>query len=442
MDDPLPSLLNLFFVFVLVFLNGFFVAAEFAMVKVRGSRIDTLVQEGSKNAKFAQSIVNNLDAYLSACQLGITLASLGLGWLGEPAIAQLLKPVFEALGFNDVLIHTVSIIIAFLLITILHIVLGELAPKTMAIRKSENVTLWTAPFLMFFHKIMYPFIWVLNGLANSLLRLFGIAPASEHDSAHTEEEIRILMKESNRSGLIDNTEMTLVDNIFEFAETTAREIMIPRTEMICLYTHLSHDENRAIALEEMRTRYPVCEQDKDHIIGFIHIKDLLKSEELNDSRSIIRSITSVPESMQISALLKLMQKNKTQIAILIDEYGGTSGLVTLEDIMEEIVGEIQDEFDEERPTIEKKDELTYSLDGLLLIDEVNDKFGLEIETVDYDTIGGWLYAQIEIPPKKGLSITYEDYDFIVEETDNLRVSRITLRKVVRERSEEDALEAV
>lgn len=442
MDDPLPSLLNLFFVAVLVFLNGFFVAAEFAMVKVRGSRIDTLVQEGSKNAKFAQSIVNNLDAYLSACQLGITLASLGLGWLGEPAIAQLLKPVFEALGFNDVLIHTVSIIIAFLLITVLHIVLGELAPKTMAIRKSENVTLWTAPFLMFFHKIMYPFIWVLNGLANNLLRLFGIAPASEHDSAHTEEEIRILMKESNRSGLIDNTEMTLVDNIFEFAETTAREIMIPRTEMICLYTHLSYEENRAIALEEMRTRYPICEQDKDHIIGFIHIKDLLKSEELQDYRSMIRSITSVPESMQISALLKLMQKNKTQIAILIDEYGGTSGLVTLEDIMEEIVGEIQDEFDEERPAIEKKDESTYSLDGLLLIDEVNDKFGLEIETVDYDTIGGWLYAQIEIPPKKGLSISHEDYDFIVEETDNLRVSRITLRKVVRDASEEDALEAV
>jgi len=442
MEDPLPSLLNLFFVFVLVFLNGFFVAAEFAMVKVRGSRIDTLVQEGSKNAKFAQSIVNNLDAYLSACQLGITLASLGLGWLGEPAIAQLLKPVFEALGFNDVLIHTVSIIIAFLLITILHIVLGELAPKTMAIRKSENVTLWAAPFLKFFYKMMYPFIWVLNGLANNLLRLFGIAPASEHDSAHTEEEIRILMKESNRSGLIDNTEMTLVDNIFEFAETTAREIMIPRTEMICLYTHLSHDENKAIALEEMRTRYPVCEQDKDHIIGFIHIKDLLKSKELKDTRSIIRPITSVPESMQISALLKLMQKNKTQIAILIDEYGGTSGLVTLEDIMEEIVGEIQDEFDEERPAIEKKDDLTYSLDGLLLIDEVNDKFGLEIETVDYDTIGGWLYAQIEIPPKKGLSISYEDYDFIVEETDNLRVSRITLRKVVRETSEEDALEAV
>ncbi|OPA80390.1 hypothetical protein BVG16_06575 [Paenibacillus selenitireducens] len=443
MDDPLPSLLNLFFVFVLVFLNGFFVAAEFAMVKVRGSRIDTLVQEGNKKAKFAQSVVNHLDAYLSACQLGITLASLGLGWLGEPAIAQLLKPVFESFGMGEVLIHTISFIIAFVVITILHIVLGELAPKTMAIRKAENVTLLAAPVLMVFYKIMYPFIWALNGLANKLLRVFGIAPASEHDSAHTEEEIRILMKESNRSGLIDNTEMTLVDNIFEFAETTAREIMIPRTEMICLYTHLTQEENKAIALEEMRTRYPVCEQDKDHIIGFIHIKDLLKSQDLTDTKSIIRSITSVPESMQISALLKLMQKNKTQIAILIDEYGGTSGLVTLEDIMEEIVGEIQDEFDEERPVIEKRDENTYSLDGLLLIDEVNDKFGLEIETEDYDTIGGWLYAQIEIPPQKGLSIMHGDFEFIVEDTDNLRVSRIKLIKLKRELvTEAESLEAV
>lgn len=412
------------------------------MVKVRGSRIDTLIQDGNKQARFAKSVVNNLDAYLSACQLGITLASLGLGWLGEPAIAKLLEPLFHSLGFNDVLIHTVSFVIAFIIITVLHIVLGELAPKTMAIRKSESVTLLSAPLMIAFYKVMYPFIWVLNGLANQLLRLFGIQPASEHESAHTEEEIRILMKESNRSGLIDNTEMALVDNIFEFAETTAREIMIPRTEMICLYTNLSYEENKEIAMEEMRTRYPICEQDKDHIIGFIHIKDLLKSHQLKDTSSIIRPITSVPESMQISSLLKLMQKNKTQIAILIDEYGGTSGLVTLEDIMEEIVGEIQDEFDEERASIEKKDEQTHSVDGLLLIDEVNDHFGLEIDSQDYDTIGGWLYAQIEIPPKRGLSITHENYEFIVEETDNLRVSRIMLRKLHLQSKDEDSLEAV
>lgn len=427
-SDPLPSLLNLLLVLLLVLLNGFFVAAEFAMVKVRSSRIDALISEGNKRAGFARNLVDNLDGYLSACQLGITLSSLGLGWIGEPAVAELFRPLFKSLGFNDVLIHTVSFIIAFMIITILHIVLGELAPKTLAIRKSENITLWTAPPMILFYKLMYPFIWALNGLANQLLKLFGIAPATEHDSAHTEEEIRILMKESNKSGLIDNTELTLVDNIFEFVETTAREIMIPRTEMICLYTNLPYEENRKIALEQMKTRYPICEQDKDNIIGFIHIKDLLKSREANDHHYMIRPIITVPESIQISTLLKMMQKKKTQIAILIDEYGGTSGLVTLEDIMEEIVGEIQDEFDEERSDIEQMGDHKYSINGLLLIEVANDYLGTDIESDDYDTIGGWLYAQIEIPPQKGQFVHYQDYTFKVDETENMRISRIIVEK--------------
>lgn len=430
-SDPLPLFFSLLLVVFLVFMNGFFVAAEFAMVKVRGSRIDALVQEGHKRAKLAVHLTDNLDAYLSACQLGITLASLGLGWIGEPAIADVLEPLLLSMGIESgVVLHTISFAIAFSIITFLHIVLGELAPKTLAIRKSEGVTLWTAGPMIWFHKLMYPFIWFLNGTANRLLRMFGIMPASEHDSAHTEDEIRILMKESHKSGLIDNTEMTLVDNIFEFTETTAREIMIPRTEMNCLYANLPFEENQQMALQEMHTRYPVCENDKDNIIGFVHIKDILKvsSQELSSIRQIIRPITTVPESMQISQLLKLMQKKKTQIAILIDEYGGTSGLVTLEDIMEEIVGEIQDEFDEERPDIERKDETTYSINGLMLIEEVNSYFGIEIESDDYDTIGGWIYSQIEIPPKRGQGILYgETHKFVIEETDNLRISRITVR---------------
>ncbi|MFD2612945.1 hemolysin family protein [Paenibacillus gansuensis] len=429
-SDPLPALLNLLLVLFLVGLNGFFVAAEFAMVKVRGSRIDFLVQEGHARAKFARNVVDHLDAYLSACQLGITLASLGLGWIGEPAIADLIAPWLSKLSFSDGVIHTIAFVIAFVIITFLHIVLGELAPKTLAIRKSEGVTLLTAVPLILFHKLMYPFIWFLNGTANRILLVFGIEPASEHDSAHTEEEIRILMKESNKNGLINNTEMTLVDNIFEFAETTAREIMIPRTEMTCLYANLSFEENRAIAVTEMHTRYPVCDPDKDNIVGFVHIKDLLKADrDTDDLRTMIRPMTSVPESMQISALLKLMQKRRTQMALLIDEYGGTSGLVTFEDIVEEIVGEIQDEFDNERPGIEKKDEQTYSIDGMLLIEEVNGFFGMEIENDDYDTIGGWLYSQIEIPPKKNQRILYRDeFEFVIEETDHLRISRVLVRR--------------
>lgn len=429
MSDPLPSIINLLLIGLLVLMNGFFVSAEFAMVKVRGSRIEALVESGNKNAIYASNIVRNLDAYLSACQLGITLASLGLGWLGEPAIAHLLEPMFTALGLGPVYVHGVSIAIAFVIITILHIVLGELAPKTIAIRKSETVTLWSAALLTFFYKLMYPFIWALNGMANSLLRLIRMAPASELDEAHSEDEIRILMKESNKSGLIDNTELALVDNIFDFTATTAREIMIPRTEMICLNANQSMLENLEIASESMRTRYPVYNGDKDHIIGFIHIKDLMKSQ-LTDTISVIRPILAVPDSTPISDLLKRMQRSKTQIAILIDEYGGTSGLVTLEDIMEEIVGEIQDEFDQERPAIEQVDEMEYSIDGLMLIEEVSERFGLEMDRSDYDTIGGWLYSRVEtIPPEVGQSVEYGGHLFVIQETEHKRISRVNVIKL-------------
>jgi len=414
-------------IFLLVFLNGFFVSVEFAMVKVRGTRIDALVQEGNKRAKLASRLTGHLDAYLSACQLGITLASLGLGWIGEPTIANLLEPVFQGIGLSDSWIHPLSFIIGFSFITILHIVLGELAPKTLAIRQAEPVTLWAAAPLVFFRKIMSPFIWLLNGTANAILKAVGIQPADEISSAHTEEEIRILMKESHKSGLIDNTELTLVDNIFEFAETNAREIMIPRTEMVVLYANQPFEKNKQVVLTDMHTRYPVCDGDKDNIIGFIHIRDLLQSSDEAEPnlRSLLRPLITVPESMPISSLLKLMQKNKSQIAILIDEYGGTSGLVTLEDIMEEIVGEIQDEFDEERPELEKKDDRSYSISGMMLIEEVNSFFGLDIPTDDYDTIGGWMYSQLEIPPKKYQEVGVEEgFRFVVEETDHLRISRI------------------
>lgn len=434
--------MDLVLIVLLVFLNGFFVAAEFAMVKVRGTRIDTLLQEGNKRASFAAHLTNNLDAYLSACQLGITLASLGLGWIGEPAIAEVLTPWFEKMKLSESLIHPLAFIIGFSLITVMHIVLGELAPKSMAIRKAETVTLLVAWPLVLFRKLMSPFIWLLNGTANLLLRPFGIDTNDASSSAHTEEEIRILVKESHKSGYIDNTELTLVDNIFEFAETNAREIMIPRTEMICLYGNMAFAENKAIALREMHTRYPVCDNDKDSIIGFVHIKDLLKVPDsaAPDIRDLMRPVTSVPESMPISALLKLMQKKKTQIAILIDEYGGTAGLVTLEDIMEEIVGEIQDEFDEERPEVEKKDEHTYSISGMLLIEEVNSLFNLDIPSDDYDTIGGWIYSQIEIPPKKNQVVESDDGSvrFTIEETDHLRVSRVTVTRSNEEQWEQQA----
>jgi len=437
---PLFISLYLLSVVVLVFLNGFFVAAEFAMVKVRTSRLEALEAEGQWRARYALRILNQLNAYLSACQLGITLASLALGWIGEPAVAKLLTPLLSSF-LPEFAIQTISFIIAFSIITTFHITLGEQIPKTYAIRHAEAVTLWASIPMVIFYKLMFPFIWSLNGLSNWVLRRAGVEPEGETDTAHTDEEIRVIMQESHKSGYLDHTEIALMDNIFQFAETQAREIMIPRTEMACLYANLPFAETRKMVIELMHTRYPICDLDKDNIIGFVHIKDLMKADdELDDIRKVMRPMLTVPESMSISMLLKQMQKQRTAMALLIDEYGGTSGLVTVEDILEEIVGEIHDEFDETIAAIEQMDEDTFSIDGLLLIDDFNDYFGTDLPTDDFDTIGGWVYSQVEMPPKKLQSVTFSTFEFIVEDVDHMRISRIILKK--SETDENDQLQVV
>ncbi|WP_071882491.1 hemolysin family protein [Pelosinus fermentans] len=430
--DPASILFNTILVLGLVMLNGFFVAAEFAMVKVRSTRIETLISEGNVRAKFAQRLTKNLDAYLSACQLGITLASLGLGWVGEPAVASIIAPLLLAFGLSQEIIATISFVIAFSVITSLHIILGELAPKSMAIQKAEQVTMWAAPPLIAFYKIMYPFIWFMNGTANQFLKLLGVEPATDSESAHTEGEIRILMEESHRQGFINQTELTLMDKIFDFAERHAREVMIPRTDMICLDIKKSYEDNLEVAIQEGKTRYPVCDSNKDNIIGFIHIKDLLSPLALAakpDLESIKRNVLAVPESMQISSVLKLLQKNKAQIAIAIDEYGGTAGLVTVKDILEEIVGEMHDEFDDERPLIETHEKDAHLVDGRILIEEFNDFFDLQLPTEDVDTLGGWICARTELPLEVNRKISYEGYDFIITEADFMRVNRVLIQKV-------------
>lgn len=424
------AVFNLLLVMFLVFLNGFFVAAEFAIVKVRSSRIDTLVHDGNAKAKFAKNLVDHLDAYLSVTQLGITLASLGLGWVGEPAVAKMIDPLVFSFGLSPEISHTISFAVAFSLITALHIVLGELTPKSLAIQKAESVVMWVAVPMIAFYKLMYPAVWLLNHVANWILRQVGIQVANESEAAHTEEEIRILMEESHKQGYIDKTELTFVDNIFDFAERNVREVMIPRTDMICLYAEDSFEENVKIALEEHLTRYPICDQDKDNIIGFLHIKDLLRAlnnGQKPDIRSLARKVTAVPESMPISNLLKLLQKHRAQIAIVVDEYGGTAGMVTVEDILEEIVGEIQDEFDEERPFIEKRGDNTYSVDARLLLEEINDVLEMDLDSESFDTIGGWLYSKIEIPPKVGEKVVHSGDEFIVEEVDNVRITRVLIQ---------------
>ncbi len=334
--DIVPILFQLLLVIFLIAMNGFFVAAEFACVKIRPSRLETLIQEGSRQAKYAKKLTDHLDASLSVTQLGITLASLGLGWVGEPAVATLILPITHAIGLDDVIGHTISLALAFSIITGLHIVLGELTPKTMAIQNVEKIMLSVALPMLVFHRVMYPFVWLLNHVANWVAHRMGFHTASEGDDAHTEEEIRLLMEESHRQGLIDDTEVDFVDNVFDFTDLNVREIMTPRTDMVCLYIEDTMDENLHIILEEQLTRYPICHEDKDHIVGFLHVKDLMRvmaEGRKPNLRRLARKALIVPESMDVSVLLKTMQKQRSQMAIVVDEYGGTAGMVTIEDIL-------------------------------------------------------------------------------------------------------------
>lgn len=441
--DLWGSVLNLFLIAVLVLLNGFFVATEFAVVKVRESRITQLVSEGNRRAGNVEKVLDNLDAYLSACQLGITLASLGLGWLGEPAIAHLLHPVFRYFGLNEPLVGSISFIIAFSIITFLHIVLGELAPKSLAIQKTEWVAMHVSRPIQLFYKVMYPFINFLNWSASKMLRMAGIH-VEPHQEAHTEEEIRILVNESHKSGLIDQTELMLVDNIFDFSETMAREIMVPRTDMVVLNLRDSFAENIKLVQHGRYTRFPVVDGDKDHVVGSLHIKDLLTSllEGESDSlEAIMRPILTVPETISISRLLTMLQKQRVQLAIIIDEYGGTAGLVTLEDIMEEIVGDIQDEFDDERPEVEKKDDLI-SFDGRVLLEEVNDYLDIDLEDAEVDTLAGWIYTRIDHTPRVGDIVREGGYEFVVNEVNHYRITRVLVRKSAREEEKDKQMEPV
>lgn len=427
--DIVPILFQLLLVFFLIAMNGFFVAAEFACVKIRPSRLETLIQEGSRQAKYAKQLTDHLDASLSVTQLGITLASLGLGWVGEPAVATLILPITHAVGLDDVVGHTISLALAFSIITGMHIVLGELTPKTMAIQNVEKIMLNVALPMLIFQRVMYPFVWLLNHVANWVAHRMGFHTASEGDNAHTEEEIRLLMEESHRQGLIDDTEVDFVDNVFDFTDLNVREIMTPRTDMVCLYLEDTMEENMHTILEEQLTRYPICREDKDHIVGFLHVKDLMRvmaEGRKPNLRRLARKAPIVPESMDVSVLLKTMQKQRSQMAIVVDEYGGTAGMVTIEDIVEEIVGDIQDEFDEERPTAERRGKRIFSVDAKMLLEELEDILEIDIEDEDVDTIGGWLYDQIGQTPRVGQMAASGDNLFYVEEVDGVRITRVLI----------------
>ncbi|WP_315371070.1 hemolysin family protein [Paenibacillus xylanexedens] len=422
--------LNLVLVAFLIGLSAFFVAVEFALVRVRPSRIDQMIAEGNKRALAVKQAVANLDGYLSACQLGITITSLGLGWLGEPTVEKILHPVFESLQIPEAVSSFLSFVIAFASITYLHVVVGELAPKTIAIRKAETVALLTSTPIIWFNRIMYPFIWLLNGSANQLVKLFGIKPASEHEDAHSEEELQIIINESFESGKINQAEFGYVSRIFAFDEMLAKEIMVPRTDMVCLYVNRTNEENLEIIREEQYTRFPVVNESKDDIIGIINTKqfflELYGNDEPVDLSSLIQPVSAVHETTPVKDLLKKMQKDGVHIAVLVDEYGGTSGIVTIEDVLEQIVGEIRDEFDaDEVEDIQVINENYVIMDGKVSLSKVNDMFMSSLDADEWDTIGGWLYShRPEMNEQE--EYEFENLIFVLLEKDKNRFYKVAV----------------
>ena len=434
----MPIALSLLLVLFFLLMNAFFVAAEFSLVRVRKSQVEILVDEGRKGAKYAKLVADNVNAYLSACQLGITLASLALGWLGEPAVSKLFEPLFTALNVPEAATHGISVAIGFIIITALHIVVGELIPNSLAIFSTERYALFTAAPLVWFYRITYPVMWLFNSITNGVMRLLGHDVANEHE-VYTGEEIKLLIDESTESGLIDPEQNEYVDNIFDLGDKDAEAIMTPRTDVVCIDLEDPLEQNLETVLRYKYTRYPVCRDSKDHIIGFVHVKDLYtlpKNATIDDLR--IRAIQAVPESVSIAKLLQTLQSKRTKIAVVVDEHGGTAGIVTMSDIMEQIVGRIDDEYVHGSSyEVVKMEDGSYLVDGSLPIDEVGELIGFEPEeSEECETAGGLLLTLFDRIPDEGDTVAVEHGNdkasFTVVGMDRHRIDKI---RVVVEHAE-------
>jgi CBS domain containing-hemolysin-like protein len=408
-----------------VLLNAFFVAAEFAIVKVRSTQLDELIAEGSRPALRARKALKNLDGYLSATQLGITLASIALGMVAEPLVAQLVDPVMRSLGVQDeAVLSSVSIGLSFTLVTFLHVVLGELTPKSLAIRKSLSTTLFVSGPLQFFYTLFRPAIWVLNGTANRLLKLiFKIEPATESEIAHSEEELRHIVAESQKSKEVTETEKDILLNALGLNDRCVRDVMTPRNAVISLDVEDDFSVNLARAVKHQHTRYPLVDGHLDQSLGMIHIKDLLPlvSQPQADLKTIRRDLPMVPEMMPIDKLLRFFLDNHAHMALAVDEYGGAVGIVTLDNVVEEIVGDIQDEFDQEVSEFRRIDDRTFEVDGTLNLYELAEHAGIEIESEEVSTIGGYVTHLLGHLPKPGERVSLAGYDVETRKADARRV---------------------
>jgi CBS domain containing-hemolysin-like protein len=431
----LVSILKIGLAFLFVLLNGWFVLAEFALVKVRTTRLQELADGGHRGAARALAITQRLDQYLSAIQLGITLASLALGWLGEPAIASLLHPLFEALPGSAAIAHGIASAVAFTLITFLHVVLGEMAPKTMAIQSAEKFAISVSRPLHGFYVLTYPLILLFQGASNKIVRLIGFKPAADAEAAHTEEELRMIVATSHKHGVLDQATRDLIDNVLDYTERVAREVMTPRRDVVVLDVTAPVEHSVALAIEKEYTRYPLVDPETDRVTGFVHVKDLIAivtgRKQIASLTEIARQPVFVPEGVQIDRVRRQLQAKRAHLGIVVDEFGDFVGIVTLEDLLEELVGEIQDELDVEQPKIVRRSDGTIDVDAGLHLDVAEKRLKLRLseEIEGVDTLGGYVFTLIGRAPVPGDTVVIGDHRLEVLEVDEMRIRRVRVSRL-------------
>ncbi|HEY2125206.1 MAG TPA: hemolysin family protein [Chthoniobacterales bacterium] len=417
----------------LVFLNGFFVACEFAIVKVRSSQLDALIEEGNLRANLVKHVRSHLDAYLSATQLGVTLASLALGWIGEQFLEKMIEPFFSVAGFHShAVITSISVALAFIGITFLHIVFGELAPKYISIANPLPTALRLVQPLRGFYILFKPAIWVLHKSSNFLLhKLLRLQPASGVELAHSEEELRFILDQSEKSDEVSPLGRNLLVNALDLRRRVVRDIMTPRGDVVYLDLEEDFESNVSKALASRHTRFPLCRGHLDNTVGLVHIKELvpLMRDSHPDLMSIRRDLTPVPEMMSLEKLLNLFLSKHAHLAVVVDEFGGTVGMVTMENVLEELVGDIQDEFDTDKEEFRKISEDEFVVDGALGLYELQDMAGLELDSADVSTIGGYVTHLLGHLPKQGEQVKIENYVVTVSQSDSRRVKQLNFRKL-------------
>jgi CBS domain containing-hemolysin-like protein len=421
-------------VFLLVFANGFFVAAEFSLVTVRRSRVEELVNAGSRGAGLVADILKDLDTVISSTQLGITMASLALGWVAEPFLAHLIEPWLSFLPTSVVLpaAHSLAVALAFILITYLHIVLGELAPKTLALQRAESTALAIAGPMIIFARVFRPFIRILNGSGTLVLRLLGIHGQGAQQMVHSEQELRILLDDSQENGVLEKQETEIIQRVFDFTDMTARQVMVPRTEMVCLPLHATLDEVIEITTREGYTRYPVYDKDLDNIVGIVKVKHIMPAicgqSKTFSLAEILEAPLIVPEMVHVDDLLTQFRKHKTHLAVLVDEFGGTAGIVTMQDLLEEIVGEVAEGIEDDEMGFEPQADGSVLINGKMALADVNERLGLDLHDPQYVTLGGLAFSQIGRRPRLGDEVPVDRARLRVEQLDGLRVAvvRVTV----------------